>query len=330
MPTADTPRPDVTVVVITWQGAHLLPGCLASLAAQTARGRTEVLVVDNASTDDTAEVLAQHPEVRSVRTERNLGFAGGLALAVRETTTPYLVLLNNDARFAPDAVERLLAHAESPGAERVGGVTAKVLLSRRDDAGRRLVNSTGNVVDATGAGQDRDWMAVDGEERGGVEVFGVNGGACLLRRAAVDDAGGVDADLFLYYEDTDLSWRMRARGWSVHYAADALAEHDHASSTGTGSPTFRFYNTRNSLRVVTRHAPWRTVLATTGRQAVGLLLALVRSGPRDALVRARARAWAAHLARLPLTLRERRLTWADAVVTRADAMAARTPAAAGL
>lgn len=318
------PAPDVTAVVITWDASHLLPGCLASLAAQTVRDRIEVLVVDNASTDDTAQVLAQHPDVRVVRNERNLGFAGGLAVALAHSTTPFVVLLNNDARFAPDAVERLLAHAEAPGAERVGGVTAKVLLTAPDAAGRRLVNSTGNVVDATGAGQDRDWLAVDGEERGGPDVFGVNGGACLLRRAAVDDAGGVDADLFLYYEDTDLSWRMRARGWTVRYAPDAVAEHDHASSTGTTSPTFRYYNTRNSLVVVTRHAPWRTVLVSTARQVAGLAAALVRRGPRDALVRARARALGAHLVRLPHTLRERRLTWADAQVTRSQAVAAGT------
>ncbi|MBO9556928.1 glycosyltransferase family 2 protein, partial [Cellulomonas sp.] len=213
-----------------WNAAHRLGACLDSLAAQTAAPRLEVLVVDNASVDGTAGLLAARDDVRVLRTPRNLGFAGGLAAAVEATTTPYLVLLNDDARYAPDAVEQLLAAVEAPDATRVGGVTAKVLLSRADEAGRRLVNSTGNVVDRWGAGQDRDWLAVDGTERGGADVFGVNGGACLLRRAAVLDAGGVDADLFLYYEDTDLSWRMRARGWTVRYAPTAVAEHDHASS----------------------------------------------------------------------------------------------------
>ncbi len=312
-------------MVVAWNAELRLTGCLDSLAAQTVGERLQVLVVDNASVDGTAALLAARPDVRVLRTERNLGFAGGLAAAVDATSTPYLVLLNDDARFAPDAVERLLAAVEAPDSSRVGGVTAKVLLTRPDAQGRRLVNSTGNVVDARGAGQDRDWLAVDGHERGGRDVFGVNGGACLLRRDAVLDAGGVDAELFLYYEDTDLSWRMRARGWTVRYAADAVAEHDHASSSGTGSATFRFYNTRNSLRVVTRHAPWRTVVVATAHQAAGLLRALLRSGPREATVRARVRAWASHVARLPRTLAERRATWRDAVVSRHDAMTGPAP-----
>ncbi|GAA3802216.1 glycosyltransferase family 2 protein [Cellulomonas soli] len=316
------PHPSTTLraVVVTWNGAHLLPRCLDSLEAQTTRGRMEVVVVDNASEDGTTGLLAdRYPWVRVVSAERNLGFAGGAALGMAGAEG-HVVLLNNDARFAPDAVERLLAVLDAPGNERVAAVTAKILLAPADGSSPTTVNSTGNVLTPDGAGTDRDWLAPLGTESTEPDVFGFCGGAALLRREALADVGGFDPELFLYYEDTDLSWRMRAAGWTVRYEAGAVAEHDHAASSGVDSPLFRYYNTRNSLIVVTRHGPLGMVLRSSARQGAGLLAAAARQGAGAASTRARARGIAAHLRRLPRTLRERRTLWKGAGVTRARAV----------
>ena len=103
MPDVDDPRatptpgaPAVTVVVVTWQGAHLLPPCLDSLRAQTLPHR--VVVVDNASTDGTAELLAASPDVQVVRSDRNRGFAGGVQLGIDAVHTEFVALLNNRHR----------------------------------------------------------------------------------------------------------------------------------------------------------------------------------------------------------------------------------------
>jgi GT2 family glycosyltransferase len=114
----------VTVVVVTWNGAHLLPACLDGLGAQTMASRTRVLVVDNASVDATADVLARYPTVDVVRAGRNLGFAGGATLGLAQVRTPFAAVLNNDARPDPDWLEQLLSGFE-PG---VAAVTSKVLL----------------------------------------------------------------------------------------------------------------------------------------------------------------------------------------------------------
>ncbi|WP_448629948.1 glycosyltransferase family 2 protein [Cellulomonas soli] len=233
----------------------------------------------------------------------------------------HVVLLNNDARFAPDAVERLVETLEAPGNERVGAVTAKILLAPADGSTPTTVNSTGNVLTRDGAGTDRDWLTPVGGESTDPEVFGFCGGAALLRREALLDVGGFDPELFLYYEDTDLSWRMRAAGWHVRYDARAVAEHDHAASSGADSPLFRYYNTRNSLLVVTRHAPLTMVLRSTVRQGLGTLLSVAREG-LSATARARVRGTAAHVRRLPRTLGERRRLWRDATVSRRDACGA--------
>lgn len=310
------PSAAVRAVVVTWRGADRLGACLASLDAQTVRDRLEVLVVDNGSSDGTSELLARdHPDVVVVRTPRNLGFAGGAELGLRDAPG-HVALLNDDAVYAPDAVERMLDALEAHPA--AGAVTARILLAEPDGAAPRLVNSTGNVVTTRGTGGDRDWRTPVGQESTDPDVFGFCGGAALLRREALDAVGSFDPDLFLYYEDTDLSWRLRAHGWTVVHEPSAVAVHQHAASSGTGSALFRYYNTRNSLVVVTRHAPARVALHSFVRQTAGAVRAVLRDGPTTPTTRARLRALAAYVARLPRTLRERRRVWRDATVPRAE------------
>lgn len=321
MPPSPAVHPSVRAVVVSWNGAHLLRECLDSLEAQTIRDELEIVVVDNASTDTTAALLAeQFPGVRHVRAERNLGFAGGAALGMRDLDAPWVVLLNNDATFAPDAVEQLRAALTRPGAERVGAATAKILLAGLDprDGGRHRVNSTGNLVTRRGTGADRDWAALDGQESTDPDVFGFCGGAAMLRRAAVDEVGGFDPRLFLYYEDTDLSWKLRAAGHDVLYVREAEVEHLHSASSGTSSPLFRYQNTRNSLIVVTRHAPALMVLTAWSRQIAGLVRCALR-GPRGELS-PRVRGVRDALRRLPRTLAERRRIWSTASRSRREAL----------
>jgi GT2 family glycosyltransferase len=332
-----TSVPATRAVVVSWNGAHLHRPCLDSLRSQTAAGALEVVVVDNGSTDGTTDLLErEYPWVRVVRSSRNVGFAGGVVLGTRDFTGEQVLLLNNDATLAPDGLERLTDALHAPGGP-VGAVTAKILLAgwyreagrdaagaargfRRgavhlvpcgpDDVGaRRLVNSTGNVVTRDGAGVDRDWLADDGTESTDQDVFGFCGGAALLRREALDAVGGFDGDLFLYYEDTDVSWKLRAAGWTVRYAPDALAEHRHAASSDAASPLFRYCNTRNSLVVVWRHAPPTVVARATARQILGLVRAVLRRSDPAPVLRARARGLRDGLVRVPRSLRERRRIW---------------------
>jgi GT2 family glycosyltransferase len=261
--------------------------------------------VDNASRDTTAEVLAvEFPWVDVIRSVWNLGFAGGANLGLKAATTPYAVVLNNDATADPDMLAAFLDVLETSGNERVGAVTARVLLAERG-----LVNSTGNLVSRTGRGFDRDWKRPDDVARPRGEVFGFCGAAAALRMDALHEVGLFDEELFLYYEDTDLSWRLRAAGWSVLYEPAAVARHRHASSSSEGSPNFYFWNERNSMVVFTRHAPLTLVLGMLARRAVGLIGHTARDGVRNDVSRARWRAVAAYLGRLPRTMSERRAIW---------------------
>jgi len=338
---ATDPAPDVTVVTVTYDAARLVRTCLDSLARQRLGGlRMEVVVVDNASHDETPDVVAEeYPDVRLVRAPRNLGFAAGNNLALRAVRSRYAVLLNNDAVADPDAV-RALVEAMDAAADDVAAMAATVLLAARfraagpgeleapdavrgpdgvwlpDPAGDvRLVNSTGNQVRADGFGEDRGWLADASRHHPARDVFGFTGAAAVLRMSALRDVGLFDEALFMYYEDTDLSWRLRLAGYRVEHCPGAVVEHVHAASSGEGSDFFRFHDARNRLAVLTKDASARLASTALARYvATTLSLALRRR--RWDLVRTRARALVSYARMLPHLLLERRRTTRAARVTR--------------
>lgn len=124
-----------------------------------------------------------------------------------------------------------------------------------------LVNNVGSELYEWGFAGDRGFMAIDdGTWETPTECFSWCGGAVLLSAAHLDEVGLFDESLFLYYEDTELSWRARRRGWRHVVAPAAVVRHRHASSSGVGSDVFRYYTERNRLLVAMAHAPARTVL----------------------------------------------------------------------
>ena len=176
---------------------------------------------------------------------------------------------------APGGVE---AHTEptagathSTGSAQLRGLDGGIWVS--DPSGVELINSTGNVVDACGNGHDRSWLAPAKQEHDSPEVFGICGGACAISARAWRQLGGMRQDLFMYYEDTDFSYRLRRAGYRVQYVRQAQARHAHAASSDSASAAFTTWNTRNRLRVATRYAPAsvaaRALVNTGGRMLLG-------------------------------------------------------------
>lgn len=343
----------VSVVVVTWNGLDLTQRCLDSLGRQQVAGReVEVVVVDNGSTDGTVAALRARGDVRVVPLGRNTGFAGGVNAGVAATSGDVVVLLNNDAVAEPGYLEHLVApfDAEHGGhgghgghgvdGARLGATTGRVVLSgrfrsgapgepglvdhaggtwvRTDDAsGALLLNSTGNEVTRSGNGRDRDWLAPASAPAAPAAVFGFNGGSAAIARAALEDAGPLDESLFMYYEDTELSWRLRRRGWAVAHVHDAVTVHDHAGSSDATSAFFRDHNERNRLLVALVHAPVPVVARAFARSVARVVL-----GPER---RRRATVLARVLGRTPGALRRRRTVDRAARVPRADVAALLVP-----
>lgn len=163
------------------------------------------------------------------------------------------------------------ATTHSTGSAQLRGLDGGIWVS--DPNGVELINSTGNVVDACGNGYDRSWLAPAKQEHDSPEVFGICGGACAISARAWRQLGGMRQDLFMYYEDTDFSYRLRRSGYSVEYVRQAQARHAHAASSDSASEAFTTWNTRNRLRVAARYAPAsvavRALVNTGGRMLLG-------------------------------------------------------------
>lgn len=159
----------------------------------------------------------------------------------------------------------------STGSAQLRGLDGGIWVS--DPSGVELINSTGNVVDACGNGHDRSWLAPAKQEHDSPEVFGICGGACAISVRAWRQLSGMRQDLFMYYEDTDFSYRLRRAGYRVQYVRQAQARHAHAASSDSASEAFTTWNTRNRLRVAVRYAPAsvaaRALVNTGGRMLLG-------------------------------------------------------------
>ena len=160
---------------------------------------------------------------------------------------------------------------QSTGSAQLRGLDGGLWVS--DPNGVELINSTGNLVDACGNGYDRSWLAPAPQEHDSPEVFGICGGACAISARAWRQLGGMRQDLFMYYEDTDFSYRLRRAGYRVQYVRQAQARHAHAASSDSASEAFTTWNTRNRLRVAARYAPAsvaaRALVNTGGRMLLG-------------------------------------------------------------
>lgn len=222
----------VAICIVTHDSAPDVPGCMESIAALEHRP-LEVVVVDCASRDESLETARAHAPAgipfQALALGENLGFAGGMNAAFRQTRAPFVLTLNADARPTPGYVTRLLERA---GAHpRVGAVTGRLVRPEQD--GRRR-------LDACGMYLTPNWRHLDrgsGEEDRGQwarpeKVFGATGAASLFRRAALDDVANpadigeiFDPRFHSFREDAELCFRLRERGWEVIYEPAAMAEH---------------------------------------------------------------------------------------------------------
>ncbi len=287
-------------MILNRDGRRYLDACLEAVLGQRLDGGFEVILVDNGSVDDSVEhVRAAFPSVKLALSPVNLGFAAGNNLGLRHAGGPYVVLLNNDTVVREGCLAALLAAADSD--PRIGAVQARLVFADRP----QTIQSTGTLLLSDGSAGDRGW----GEPAASAylareEIFAACGAAALYRRAAIEDVGGLDESFFMYYEDTDLSWRLRLRGWKVLYEPAATVAHVHAGSSGLGSTLMRFHADRNRLLMLVKNAPLGFLLsclgklgrraagggpATAGRSRGRVLASFVWLLPRALAARARIR-----------------------------------------
>lgn len=291
---------DVSVVIVDWHQPELTRRAIDSVRSQRVDATIELVVVVNEADDATvAAYRADHPEAVVVAEPTNSGFAGGVTRGIRASSGDVVVLLNNDAVADHGFLDRGLA-VLAAGGDVVAAVAATAVLEgaftrvtgadrgdddlvagdgtrwRRSGTGQTLVNGTGVVVDRAGNGRDRDWLRPIDDAPESAPLFGFSGGAVFLRRGPLEQVGGFDESLFMYYEDLDVAWRLRLAGFDVRYAPDAVVVHRHAASSGSDSPLVRYQSMRNRLAVVVRNGSPAFALRVGARTVVRMLRDLAR------------------------------------------------------
>jgi GT2 family glycosyltransferase len=250
----------VAAVVLSWNGREDTLACLRSLESEDA----DVIVVDNASTDGTADAVTG---VELIRNAENLGYAGGMNVGIHAALgrgADAVLLLNNDVEVEPGAVAALAAAANGTGA-----VCPIVVFA--DDPDR--VWYAGADFNPRRGYQGRHRTTADG-----AETDRICGAAVLIPRVTIERIGAFDEALFAYVEDADWSLRAREAGLPLRVVPGARVRHKVSASTGgEGSPDALYYSVRNLLTVCERHAPlgllgtWRrrlTALAAFTAQAL--------------------------------------------------------------
>lgn len=291
-------QPDVSVIIVSWNGRQHLDACLTAVEAQ--RGvNAETIVVDNGSTDGTADyVRGRFPWVRVVALAENVGFAAGNNAGVREARGRLVAFLNNDTSPDPEWLAALVSGVDE--AHRFALVTSRIVYMHDPN----IIDSAGDAVLRWGGAFKRYHGQPASAATTTEEVFGICGAACLMPRNVFDDIGGFDEHFFASHEDVDLSYRARLLGYRCRYVANAVVRHVGSATLGTVSPFSVFHGQRNLEWMYVKDTPasllWRTLPGHIVYDlAAGVHFA--RMGMFGTYLRAKAAA----LAGLPKMLRKR-------------------------
>jgi GT2 family glycosyltransferase len=255
MTTARARESSVSLIVLNWNGRQHLAYCLPSLLA-TDYPRYELIVVDNASTDDSPEFVRENfPNVRVIVNERNLGFSAGMNVGLRAAEGSILVLLNNDLEVHPGWL-RALVDALAAN-ERVGIAGCKVYYPD----GRTLQHAGGIIHYPQALPDHWGYQKKDqGQYNQMREVDYVIGAALAVKREVLEQVGYLDEGYFLYYDDPDLSFSARKVGYSTIYVPDAVVFH-HEAATNVSDSFFYFRHFhRSRLRFFLKHHTVRQFL----------------------------------------------------------------------
>jgi len=241
----------VSVIIVNWNSGPLLAKCLQHLQQQTISPK-HVFVIDNASSDNSADSAEAFANVTLLRMVSNIGFAGGNNAAITRSDTEFVALLNPDAFPEPEWLQSLL-------------VAASVQPEVTAFGSRQLREGTIDTLDGIGdsyllSGQVIRQRYGERQQQKDLvrrEIFSPCAAAALYRRQPLLDVGGFDEDYFCYVEDVDLGFRLRLAGHKATYVPDAVVRHVGSATTGGQHSDFSiYYGHRNLVWTYLKNMPW--------------------------------------------------------------------------
>ncbi|HQZ99171.1 MAG TPA: glycosyltransferase family 2 protein [Thermoflexales bacterium] len=298
----------ISVIIPNWNGAKHLPVCLAALRRQTAPP-LEVIIVDNASADESRELVARdYPEVKWLQLPQNVRFAGACNAGIRASSGEFVALLNNDT----EADERWLENIAKTFAEHPSAGFAATKLRLFDQ--RDKLHSAGDFYSRRGVPGNRGVWQVDDGRFDAEYVFGACGAGSVYRREMLDKIGLLDEEFEFSCEDVDISWRAQLAGYRCAFAKDAIVYHK-VSATG-GGVLNSFYDGRNFIWLLVKDVPGEVLRANLGailREQFGITLSAIKAW-RGKAAQMRLKGQLAGVAGIPRMLRRRRAVQASRVI----------------
>lgn len=248
----------VAVIILNWNGEKLLSEFLPSVDRFTPRRIADVIVADNGSTDGSLDLLRRDfPDVAVLPFDKNLGFAAGYNLALRETGYRYTVLLNSDVAVKDDWLTPLFDYMEAH--PDVAACQPKIR-SYRNPAMFEYAGAAGGFLDRNGYPYCRGRIFASVEPDNGqyddtVDVDWASGACLMVRTADYEAVGGLDASFFAHMEEIDLCWRLRRSGRRVVAVGDAAVFHLGGGSLPAENPRKTYLNFRNNLLMLRKNLP---------------------------------------------------------------------------
>lgn len=248
----------IAVIIINWNGKCLLEECLNSVESQN-YDNFKIIFVDNGSSDGSVEFIKEKfPKVDVMELKKNTGFAKanniGIHKAFEDPGIEYIALLNNDAIVEKNWLSEMMKIIKQD--ERIGSVAPKIKKYYK----RNIIDSIGNAIHLDGGGVSNHINKIDNGQFDNIKkLFGPSGCAALYSKKMLEDieinSDFFDSDFFAYFEDIDLNWRAKLKGWKCFFAPKAVVYHKHSETTGLYSPFKAFYTHRNRYFVIIKNFP---------------------------------------------------------------------------
>ena len=243
-------QPLVSIVSVNYDQPEVTCEMLASLEKVT-YPNFETLIVDNASPTKSPNIIKEkYPEIQLIISKKNLGFAGGNNIALKQAKGDYVLLLNNDTEVKPDFLESLVELMESD--KKIGIVSSKILYFYEDNVIQYAGASPINPI--TSRGSHYGYKEIDNGQLDEVTETAYPHGACMMiRKSVLEELGLLYEGYFLYYEELDFAERVKRAGYKIYFQPNSSILHKESISTGKNSPLKTYYMNRNRLLFVRRN-----------------------------------------------------------------------------
>ncbi len=247
-----------SVVILNWNGANYLRRFLPVLISNTTLPGVELVVADNASTDDSLTVLEKEfPAVRRIVLDTNYGFAGGYNKAIEQLNSEFVVLLNSDVEVSPGWLEPLLQYLDEH--DDVAACQPKIRAFHQREQFEHA-GAAGGFIDRLGypfcRGRILSETEADVAQYDTVrDIFWATGACMVVRTAVYRSCGGLDDDFFAHMEEIDLCWRMQSRGYRITAVPSSVVFHVGGGTLASESPRKTYLNFRNNLLMLYKNLP---------------------------------------------------------------------------